>query len=369
MQTSKRAAAVDSSGIRRVFELAAKLKDPINLSIGQADFQPWTECIEGAKEALEQGRNGYTITQGIPELREKIRQAHGYQAEGDYSEIVTSGVSGGLLLAYMAVLDPGDEVLIPDPFFCIYRDAAKLINAEPVYYDTYPDFSLQIERIEKAFTPRTKAIVVSSPANPTGYAMSQSELDTVIEFARAKNIWLIYDEIYSCFALDRPHAQAFGKYEGTIVLNGFSKSHGAAGWRIGYALGPKSVIQEMAKMQQYTFVCAPVMAQWGILKGFTTDFSEKLVAYRKKRDFMYEALKNDYEVVKPGGAFYFFPKAPGGSSKKFVEKCIEHSLLVVPGEVFSRADTHFRLSYSAPMRDLERGAEVLKKLAINSVCH
>jgi aspartate aminotransferase/aminotransferase len=360
---SRRAQSVDSSGIRKVFDLAAKLKDPVNLSIGQPDFDAFEPVKAAAKQAVEAGRNGYTQTQGIAELRERIRQKYGYSIDSGWSTFVTSGVSGGLLLSYMALLDPGDEILIPDPFFCMYRDLAVLINAVPRYYDTYPAFTLDIEKIAEQITAKTKAIIVSSPGNPTGYSLSQDELDALIALAAAKGIWLLYDEIYEYFNYDAPHAQCFGKYERCIILNGFSKSHGVPGWRIGYALGPNEVIQEMLKLQQYTFVCAPSIAQWGVLAGMDVDFAPQLAEYRKKRDFIYSAIKDKYEVVKPGGAFYLFPRAPGGSGQRFVERCIESNLLVVPGNVFSTKDSHFRISFSAPMRQLERGAEILRSLA------
>ncbi|MFN8388966.1 MAG: pyridoxal phosphate-dependent aminotransferase [Bdellovibrionota bacterium] len=360
---SKRSRSVDSSGIRKVFDLAAKLKDPVNLSIGQPDFDAAPEVKLAAHEAIDGRRNGYTPTQGIAELRDKVRSKYGFDDASGISTFITSGVSGGLFLSYMALLDPGDEILIPDPFFCMYRDLALLINAVPRYYDIYPHFSLNVEAIEREITPRTKAIIVSSPGNPTGYSLTQDELNQLTDLAERKGIWLIYDEIYELFNYDAPHAQCFGKYERTIILNGFSKSHGIPGWRIGYAIGPNEVIQEMMKLQQYTFVCAPSIAQWGMLAGMHNDFSEHLTAYRAKRDFMYSALKDSFELVKPGGAFYLFPEAPGGSGQRFVERCIAANLLVVPGSVFSRRDTHFRISFSAPMSQLERGADILCSLA------
>ena len=359
---SKRSKTVDSSGIRRVFDLAAGLKNPVNLSIGQPDFDALPEVKAGAMYALENRKNGYTVTQGIAELREKIRLKYGYAENSGVSGFVTSGVSGGLFLSYMAMLDPGDEILIPDPFFCMYRDLALMINAAPKYYDTYPDFSLKLDKIESQITAKTRAIVVCSPSNPTGYAISPAELDGLVELARAKNIWLIYDEIYEAFCYDAPHSGCFGKYENTIILNGFSKSHGVPGWRIGYAVGPTEIIQEMQKLQQYTFVCAPSIAQWGLVNGMNVDFSAQLAEYRKKRDFISTALAGKFNFVKPGGAFYLFPEAPGGSGQKFVERCIEANLLVVPGNVFSRADSHFRISFSAPMKELERGCEILLSL-------
>ena len=357
---SRRSLSIDSSGIRRVFDLASKLDNPINLSIGQPDFDAPLVAREAAKEAIDSKGSGYTVTQGIDELRAGIKKK--YQVENDLEVMITSGVSGGLMLSYFALLDPGDEILIPDPFFCIYPDLSLLVSAVATYYDTYPNFSLNIEKIEEAITEKTKAIIVNSPGNPTGYAISQAELNGVIELCRQKNIWLIYDEIYEKFCYDSPHAVALGKYEKTIILNGFSKSHGVPGWRLGFAIGPKNVISEMLKIQQYSFVCAPSVLQRGITKAIEFDFKELLQSYKERRDFICEALKDKFSFTKSSGAFYLFPEAPGGNGQAFVEKCIENNLLVVPGNVFSRLDTHFRISFSAPMEILEKGADVLNKL-------
>lgn len=363
---SKRAQSIDTSGIRRVFNLGAKLESPINLSIGQPDFDAWPELKAGIKKAVDEGKSGYTVTQGIEPLRDKIRSRYELvPGEGDFDQdvIVTSGVSGALMLSYMALLDPGDEVLIPDPYFCIYKDVATLLNASPVLYDCYPDFSLNAEAIEARITPRTKAILVNSPGNPTGVAVEQSELDSVIELARKKDLWLIYDEIYEIFVYDKPHAKALGKYEKTLIVNGLSKSFGVPGWRLGFAIGPNVLLREMTKVQQYTFVCAPSVAQWAAVDGFDIDFSEKVAEYRKKRDFVYGEVSKLMPVVKPTGAFYLFPEAPGGGANAFVERCIENNLLVIPaGGVFSQRDTHFRISFAAPMETLEKGVEVLQKL-------
>lgn len=358
---SKRAQSIDSSGIRRVFDLAANLKDPINLSIGQPVFDAPDVIKEAAKHAIDNQKNGYTVTQGIPDLIQKVKNK--YDAGDDQDAFITSGVSGGLLLSMLSVLDPGDEILIPDPFFCMYRDLAFLINAVPTYYDIYPDFKLSAEVIEVSITPKTKAIILNNPGNPTGVAYTLEDLEEVVELAKKHNIWLIYDEIYEVFSYDFKHVDLYGKYENTIILNGFAKSHGIPGWRVGYALGPKSVISQMTKIQQYSFVCSPSIAQWGMLEGFNYDLSAELESYRAKRDFLYDALKDKFNLQKSSGAFYSFPEAPGWSGVSFVEKCIERGLLVVPGNVFSRKDSHFRISFSASMEDLERGVEVLLGLA------
>lgn len=363
---SRRVQAIDASGIRKVFDLASSLKDPINLSIGQPDFDTWDTVKDAIKCAVDEGRNSYTVTQGISELREKIRKFYAVDdlPNGkDLDVFITAGVSGGLFLSFMTLLDPDDEVLIPDPFFVIYRDLAVMLNAKPVCYNTYPDFSLKSDVIESAISSKTKAIIINTPANPTGYVCSQAELDAVIEVARRHNLYVIFDEIYSCFCFDSLHPKCLGSYDKIILLSGFSKWAGVPGWRMGYVIAPKEICFQMLKVQQYSIVCAHSASQWAMLKALDYDFSKIAHEYKRKRDFICDGLNGYYDFVKPGGAFYLFPSAPGGSGQKFVEKCIANNLLVIPGGVFSKVDTHFRISFSAPMEKLEMGVDVLRRLS------
>jgi len=365
---SKRAASIDSSGIRKVFDLAAKMKSPVNLSIGQPDFDAPDAVKQGAHRAIDSRKNSYTQTQGIAELRAKIQAEYGIAALGEKDGLdlfVSSGVSGGLLLSFSVLLDPTDEILVPDPYFCMYRDLALLLNAKPVYYDTYPNFKISAETIERAITPKTKAIIVCSPSNPTGYSLSSDELKEIVEVAKRAGIWVIYDEIYKLFCYDQPHAECLGLYDKSIILGGYSKSHGIPGWRIGYVIAPTAAVAQMIKIQQYSFVCSPSIVQWGMVDGVDLDLTAITADYRRKRDFIYDGLKDRYKVEKPGGAFYIFPEAPGGSGEAFVKTCIENNLLVVPGTVFSRTDSHFRISFAASMETLEKGLEILNSLAKN----
>ena len=360
---SNRVSRIDSSGIRKVFDLAAKLENPINLSIGQPDFAAEESIQKSACAAISGGINRYTQTQGIEPLREAIRRKYGI-ANGDKLDVfITSGVSGGLFLSYTALLDPGDEILIPDPYFCMYRDLAYLVNAEPVCYDTYPNFSLEADKIASCVTTKTKAIVINSPSNPTGYCLSEEELDTVIEIAKQHDLWVIYDEIYSEFCYDQSHTSALGQYDKTIILNGFSKSHSVTGWRVGYAVAPRELINEMLKIQQYTFVCAPAPLQTALIDAFEVNLADIRRDYTQKCDLICNLLKDKFEFVKPRGSFYLFPKSPTGSGSKFVEKCIENNLLVVPGHnVFSNQDTHFRISFATDNETLSKGAKILLDL-------
>jgi len=355
---------IDSSGIRKVFDLAAKLNNPINLSIGQPDFDIPDEIKEVGIEAIREGFNRYTVTQGIPELREAVREQYRVKYGVEFEDVlITSGVSGGLVLAFISLVQKGDEVLLPDPYFVMYKHLTNLFGGTPLYIDTYPDFTMRPDRLEEKVSPRTKFMVINSPGNPTGRVYSAEEFRGLAEFARRHNLLVITDEIYDHFVYDSPHDTFAKYYEKTLLLNGFSKSSAMTGWRLGYAAGPREVIEGMKMLQQYSFVCAPSFAQKAGLAALDYDISSHIADYRAKRDLIYEGLKGYFEVEKPGGAFYIFPKAPGGNGVKFVERAIANNLLIIPGNVFSEQNTHFRISFAASDETIMRGIEVLQKLA------
>ncbi len=358
-----RASATDISGIRKVFDLAAKLESPVNLSIGQPDFDV-PEAVKAASIAgINDGANSYTPTQGRADLLAGISKSLD-DKYGQGEIIVTSAVSGGLNLAFLALLNPGDEILIPDPYFVMYKQLALMIGAKPVYYDTYPDFALPIDKIESLITKKTKAIIIGSPSNPTGITYSADSLKEVATVLDRHGIVALSDEIYDIFSYDHPAYSIADFYkERTIILKGFSKSHAMTGWRLGYAAGPKEIIQTMAKFQQFTFVCAPSIAQIAGLTALDTDMSSYVTEYKTKRDLIYNGLiEIGYDVVKPDGAFYIFPKAPWGTGEEFVAKCIANNLLIIPGKVFSEKNTHFRISYAAKEETILAGLEILKSL-------
>ena len=354
----------DSSGIRKVFDLASAMTDPINLSIGQPDF-PVPEAIQqAAMAAIRENKNGYSPTQGIGALREKLQERVQAQYRHSTRQVfVTSGTSGGLVLAMMALVNPGDEVIVFDPYFVMYKSLVGLVGGNCVMVDTYPDFRIDIAKVADAVTKRTKAILFNSPANPTGVMASDADIRALAQLASERNIALISDEIYNQFSYDEPFISPAKYNPQTLVIDGFSKTYGMTGWRLGFAHGPAEVIQQMIKLQQYTFVCAPQPVQWAGIVALDVDMTPHIDAYRKKRDMVVAALSEDYEIVKPGGAFYVFPKTPWGTGDQFVHKAIENKLLVIPGNIFSSQDTHFRISYAASDDTIARGLEVLRKLA------
>lgn len=367
---AERMSGIESSGIRKVFELARTLRDPINLSIGQPDFDVPLEVKQAAHQAIESGHNSYTLTQGIPELRERLLQdVRRNFPNVDHQLMITSGTSGALVLALLCAVNPGDEVILLDPYFVMYPHLIRLAGGVPVFLDTYPKFALDPEQIRAAVTARTKVIILNSPANPTGKVFGTEEIRAVAELAARLGVLLISDEIYQIFCYDTPWAPwaSPASYNpDVLVINGFSKSHGMTGWRLGYAHGPRRLVEEMIKLQQFTFVCAPSMVQYAGLAACDLDQVGVTQDYRKKRDFLVQALQNQYEIHGGEGAFYLFLPAPGGSGSAFVEEAIQKNLIVVPGSVFSRRDSHFRLSFATDMHTLERGAAILNRLHENS---
>jgi len=359
-----RMSRIDASGIRKVFDLAAKLTRPVNLSIGQPDFDVPEACKERAIQAIRAGLNRYTVTQGSKELCDAIAvQLRREFGEFDGPVLVTSGTSGGLLLALLATLNAGDEVLIPDPYFVMYKHLVNLLGAKPVFVDTYPDFRLRPERLEAAVTPRTRMLILNSPTNPTGTVYTRQELEAAAAVARRHGLLVIADEVYNAFVYDGVFASAWPLYDRVILLRGFSKTWAMTGWRLGYAIGPAHVIQAMTTLQQYTFVCAPAPFQAAAVTALETGVPEFVDGYRARRDLVYEGLRQRFRVTKPGGAFYIFPEAPGGCGAEFVSRVIEAGVLVIPGSVFSERDSHFRIAYPAQRETIERGLEVLNRVA------
>jgi aspartate aminotransferase/aminotransferase len=368
---SNRALGVDASGIRKVFDLAAKMKDPINLSIGLPDFDVPDVAKQAAIESIKAGQNRYTQTQGIAPLRERLRADLSREIGRDVGEVlITSGVSGGLLLAILATIDPGDEAIFLDPYFVMYKHLLTMAGGKSVIVDSYPDFRFHADRVEKAITPKTKLLILNSPSNPTGAVMSEAEIRSAVEVAKKHNLLILSDEIYEPFLYDidrKSNNQLYSPaalYENVVILRGFSKSHAMTGWRLGYAAGPDEVIANMTKLQQYTFVCAPSPLQYAALKALDVPMDKPVADYRKKRDIVFNELSKKFELVRPEGAFYIFPKAPSGmTATDFVTKAIDQNVLIIPGNVFSERDTHFRISYATTDEKLKQGCEILNSLA------
>jgi aspartate aminotransferase/aminotransferase len=366
---AKRTGLIDASGIRKVFALAASLKDPVNLSIGQPDFDVPDPIKAAAIEAIRAGENKYSQTTGTAELLdalgERVKSQYGW---ADSQILVTNGVSGGLLLAFMALVDEGDEVIMADPYFVMYKHLVNMLGGKCVFIDSYPDFKLSPERIAKAVTEKTKLIILNSPANPTGAVYSEQEVKAVAKVAADNDIIVLSDEIYDTFCYDGPPASIARYYDKTLLMSGFSKAYAMTGWRMGSVAVKEplaNVLEQMIKIQQYTFVCTPIPFQKAAIVALDTDMSEYVAAYKKKRDMVHDGLKDKFEMVKPGGAFYTFVKAPESakSATEFVKKAIENNVLIIPGNVFSERDTHFRISYATSDDKIAEGIDILCRLA------
>jgi len=361
---AQRLDTIDASGIRKVFALAGKMRDPVNFSIGQPDFDVPEPLKEIAIKAIREGFNKYSQTAGDEELQAKIAQQ--VQAEfgwHDPAVIVANGVSGGLLLAFLALVNPGDEVITPDPYFVIYKHVVNMLGGRCVFVDSYPDFDLPVEKIAEAITDKTKMIVLNSPCNPTGVVYSAEQIEALAKLAAERDVLVLSDEIYERFSYDGPCASIAKYYDKTLLLRGFSKSYAMTGWRLAYVAAHESlrdVIEAMTKIQQYTFVCAPTPFQKAAVAALDFDVTGYVTAYKKKRDLLYDGLKDKFELIKPSGAFYAFVKTPDHTTgSEFVERAIKNNVLVIPGKVFSEKDTHFRISYATSDDKIRRGVEIL----------
>jgi len=362
---SRRAAAFDSSGIRKAFDLAARLADPINLSIGQPDFAMPEVARAAAKGAIDAGKNGYTPTQGIPALRDRLEERVRVETGQPRRRLcVTSGSSGALVLTLMAILDPGDEVILFEPAFVMYRPLVEFLGGRVVAIDTAPAFRIDVDRVAAAITPHTRAILLNTPANPTGHVAAADVVRDLARLAEQRGVTLVSDELYRSYCYDAPFHSPALHSERVVVIDGFSKSHAMTGWRVGWVHGPDDIVAACTMLQQYTFVCAPQVGQWAAVAALDAPMDAPLAECRRKRDLLMAGLREHYSFVPPGGAFYLYPLAPGGSGRAFAERAVaEEKLLVVPGSVFGAADTHFRIAYTVDERTLDRGIAALRRLA------
>jgi aspartate aminotransferase/aminotransferase len=357
---------IESSGIRRVFDLGATLKNPINFSIGVPDF-PVSEALrEAAKKAIDEGWNRYTPTQGVAPLREavarKLARKNNVGVPVD-DVLITSGSSGGIFLAFACVLNPGDDIIIPDPYFVMYTQLAAFFGARAVLVDTYPDFQLDPDKLARAVTSRTKAILLNSPNNPTGAVYPESTLRAVAAIAERNGLLVMSDEVYESFVYDGVSHFSIGSvYPNTLTLNALSKSHGLTGWRIGYTAGPRALVEKMKELQQYSFVCAPSFAQIAVIGAVEDGPDDHLARFKTRRDLIYEGLRERFEVTQPQGAFYIMPKVASDDAATFVEEAIRRNVLIIPGSVFSSRATHIRLSYATSEDAIRAGLKVLTEI-------
>lgn len=367
---SKQVEQLKPSGIRRFFDLAAGMEGVISLGVGEPDFvTPWSIC-EAAISSLERGYTAYTANAGLLELRKEIASylhSHFHVTYDALSEvIVTVGGSQALDIAMRAILDPGDEVIIPEPTFVSYAPLVSLAGGHPVAVETTIDteFKLEADPLEKAVTPKTKALLLCSPNNPTGSLLTKEELEKIALIVKKHDLLVISDEIYAELTYDGDHcsiASLDGMRERTILVSGFSKGFAMTGWRLGYICAPEALAQAMLKIHQYAMMCASTMAQYGAIEALQNgreDVEHMRRSYRRRRNYMVKSLNEiGLDCHLPGGAFYVFPSVArtGMTSEEFAERLlIEERVAVVPGSVFGRGgEGHVRCSYASSMEVLQ----------------
>jgi aminotransferase len=372
-----RVSRLSPSGIRKFFDLLASMDGVISLGVGEPDYAtPW-HISEAAVKSLEKGYTMYTSNSGIPELREetvrylKEKYALNYSPEGEI--LMTVGVSEALDLAMRAILDPGAEVIMPDPHYVAYDSCVILAGGEPVFVPTSQanGFELEAADVEARITDRTRAILIGYPANPTGAVMSREKLLALANVARRYNLLVISDEIYARLVYGGEHtcfASLPDVKENTILLGGFSKAYAMTGWRIGYAVAPKEIIAAMTKIHQYTIMSAPTPAQVAAIEALKTgepDVVEMVEDYDRRRKVIVKGLcEIGLDCYEPKGAFYAFPSITccGMKSEEFSEKLLmEEKVAVVPGAAFGQCgEGYVRCCYATSLADIE---EALNRMA------
>lgn len=375
---NKTITTIQPSGIRKFFDVVHEMKDAISLGVGEPDFDtPWHIRDEGIY-SLEKGKTHYTSNAGLKELKTEIdrylNRHYGISYDVDHEIMVTIGGSEAIDAAMRAMLDPGDEVLIPQPSYVSYVPCAVLAGGVPVVIELKAEneFRLTAEELEAAVTPKTKLLVLPFPNNPTGAIMEKSDLEKIAEVIKKHDIFVLSDEIYSELTYLEKHvtiASLPGMWERTIVINGFSKSHAMTGWRLGYACGPRVIIEQMLKIHQFAIMCAPTTSQYAAveaLKNGDKDVAEMRSAYDQRRRYLVKALRDmGFDCYEPQGAFYVFPsiKKFGMTSDEFALKLLEEEkVAVVPGTAFGDCgEGYLRISYAYSLNDLKRALERMER--------
>ena len=370
-------AAVPPSGIRKFFDIASDMKNVISLSVGEPDFvTPWNVRV-AAISSIEQGRTHYTSNYGMMELRELISEYLSSRYHVQYPAeqvLVTIGASEALDLAFRAILEPGDEVLVPAPSYVSYEPGVAFCHGVPVPVETKEEdnFILTPEQIERVITKKTKAIVLPYPNNPTGAIMTREQLEAIRTVILKHDLFVISDEIYSELTYRQRHVSfAEGMEDRTLLINGFSKAFAMTGWRLGYACGPAPLIAAMVKIHQYTMLCAPIMSQVAGVEALRDEMhngysqvADMVRNYNRRRTLVVESFRDmGLSCFEPRGAFYAFPniKSTGLSSEEFCKRLIfEKSVACVPGTAFGASgEGYIRCSYAASMENI---IEALKRI-------
>lgn len=375
---SDKAMALKPSGIRKFFDIVSEMDDAISLGVGEPDFDtPWHIRDEGIY-SLEKGRTFYTSNAGLKELKEEIcnytRKKQGVTYDPLHEVLVTVGGSEAIDIGLRAVINPGDEVLIPQPSFVSYEPCAIMAGGIPVIIELKAEneFRLTAQELEDAITDKTKILVLPFPNNPTGAIMEREDLEAIAEVIRKHDILVMSDEIYAELTYKEKHVSIVeieGMQERTILINGFSKAFAMTGWRLGYACGPKAIIEQMLKLHQFAIMCAPTTSQYAAVEALRNgddDVQEMRMAYNQRRRYLMNAFREmKLECFEPFGAFYVFPciKEFGMTSEEFANRFLmEERVAVVPGTAFGDCgEGYLRISYAYSLDNLKLAIGKLAK--------
>jgi len=368
---AQRAREVEISGIRKMFENAPP--DSINLGLGEPDFDPPAAVVDAICRAVRGGQNHYGPSAGLPALRDRIAERYRDREPGTGREnvIVTGSGSEGLMAAALALYDPGDEVLVPNPGFVLYAPHARLAGAVPVPYSLpeahgyLPDLS----ELEKLVTPRTTAIVVNSPSNPTGAVFPKAVVDRIVAFADRHDLTIVSDEVYEEIVYEGTATSFWGRSDRAIIVNSFSKMFATTGWRIGFLVAPRPLAVELNKIHYHIMACPSTPAQIGVLAGLESTVATRGMVreFRARRDLVVRLLSKitDMKLVPPGGAFYAFPRFSWPKSSQDVAGALlGRGVITTPGDAFgSLGASHLRLSFAASRPNLRRGIRIIADYA------
>ena len=368
---------IKPSGIRKFFDLLADMGDVTALTVGQPDFvTPW-HIREAAIRSLERGHTYYTSNSGLPELRLEITKYMKRRFELEYEPnqvLVTVGGSEAIDVAMRALVNPGDEVIIPMPSFVCYEPIARMAGASPVIINTKAEngFKLTAEELKEAITEKTKLLVLPFPNNPTGAILGREDLEAIAEVLRGTNVAVLSDEIYAELTFGKKHvsiASIEGMKERTVIASGFSKAYAMTGWRLGYLIGPRPWVAQMTKLHQYAIMCAPTASQFAAIEALSEgdpDIEEMCAEYNRRRVYIYEGLSDiGIPVMMPEGAFYIYPYIGGYglSSEEFCERLLrEEKCAIVPGTAFGECgEGYARISYAYSVKHISEALEKIKR--------
>lgn len=360
---SDRVANINYSAVRKSFA-AGSAKNIINATIGRPDFDVPVEVKEQAKLHIDLGHNAYTETRGVFLLRQAVAEQLKKRRINRLADeiIITSGTTAAIFMVISSLVNPGDEVIIFEPYFMAYPEVVKMVDGQSIILKTTADFQPDIALLEKNITNKTKLIIINSPNNPTGAVYSSETINHIVRIAKKVGAYILSDEIYHDFIYDETtHYSPAEIYDQTIIVDGLSKSKGMSGWRIGFVAGPKNIIDAVEKLQQFTSVCAPAPLQQAAILAFSDPLARSyLEKYKQKRNLLIAGISDKYQVVIPAGAFYLFLKTPI-SADAFAVILAKKGLAVVPGRAFGNYKNFIRISYAVSDEEIVQMIKILRE--------